>query len=812
MSTNTTEQTAGSVKLLWFCHVCQRLIVPVDAPQKVDEEGNHYCAKCPVAEPKPGRVTARRSRATASSALMAPMGPPPAAPVAVAPSAEAEAEAGAQDPFRTKRRITYAFGGVLICALVGVCIWQLWAARTWQQIPTGAGPMDQSQISGGDSGAKDATQERDRPPEPPGETKEAKAQDKVAQEKAETAGGPTEEQATKKEEPQEKVEPPPESAVVQPPPEEPPPEDFGATLRQAVELSSTLRLADAQKTLEQLKARYTQASWWAKQAEEFSKAETQVKEHAANYTREAGDVQKAIPQMDSDAGLRQLAVAWQEKAGQSDELVSGPAQAIVKAATERRAELYAQAREKEAAELGARLEPLEALLKNRQPQRALDSALKTLDELGARLLDRADLGDKVAERAAALRFHLEAARSGEISFFRAATRTQGPMVELSYDFSDPQQLGAWTYDRPQRLDRENAAFHDAGKGAVVLKAKGEHAWEGRDRKDMGFLRLPFCFGQDLWMLEADAAALNPRPTTSPPDYGILVWDGAASVLRLGLSEVPVQGVREVKILLAGSMERNEKYSRQLASLPVKSTDGVRLRMTFGQGHLSCAALCMGRPANINLRIPLPFAPRYFGLYLRNRDKEAPSAAVFDNVKFTGIPNPDLVRRQAAVARESTIANAKAALRELAGAEHRARDQAAKLIVPEWAEAWKFEQAPRNARREQLDANGRQKVWLTECRDRTNFNRWVRQVALEPGKEHYLRLEVCSARNAAWVLLAKADDIEVWRQEVRGEEWQAVNIPLTYFAGHEARLELVQSALRGAEPGLAYWDAVRLSQK
>jgi hypothetical protein len=480
-----------------------------------------------------------------------------------------------------------------------------------------------------------------------------------------------------------------------------------------------------------------------------------------------------------------------------------------------------EARARELADIEKKFEQYEALVKSdavtrsTAPAKLLEPAFKFAADIEKRFLDDRELAEKTVERLEGLQFDLAIARDGPMAFSRAAVKKIGAGAEVHYDFAGAQQFRAWTYDRPAKGDADTNATCDPARQAVVMKAQGEDHWSVKERKDAGFMRVPFVFRPEIWVFAAEMTELNPKDAKTPPEYGLVVSDDKCkSYLRFVFRDVAQRGAsRELVFVALSTPEKGDKDAvKDVARLPAKRGDTIRLSMTFQQNHLNFVVAAKNAVAPSNLRLQIPFQVKLLGLCLLNHDKDVASAVAFDNVKLTGIPDLDEARKQATAARTAVVAAAKRELNQHLTSAHLARDQGAGLINPDWAKEWKFVGPSPNAKSSQLDANGRQKVWATDARDgKGKPSGWVRQLTLPAGKPNSLRLEVSATRQKNWNLIVKVNDEQKLKQLISGEHWVAVEVPLATYAGQATKLEMFYAPANANDHDQnGYWDRVRVS--
>jgi len=145
-----------------------------------------------------------------------------------------------------------------------------------------------------------------------------------------------------------------------------------------------------------------------------------------------------------------------------------------------------------------------------------------------------------------------------------------------------------------------------------------------------------------------------------PDFGILVWDGGASVMRLSVREAG----KDLQFFASGCTPSVPKYGSKTANLPGRPQDKIRLRMTCAQGFVSFAATVNGKVATLGAA-ELGFKPRYVGLFIRTHDKQENASVSFDEVGLRGTPDSQALKEQAEARRAAFVATEKSAISEAA---------------------------------------------------------------------------------------------------------------------------------------------------
>jgi hypothetical protein len=327
---------------------------------------------------------------------------------------------------------------------------------------------------------------------------------------------------------------------------------------------------------------------------------------------------------------------------------------------------------------------------------------------------------------------------------------------------------------------------------------------------MGVLRLPFVFRPDAWTFEADVSEVSHSDAKNPPDMGILIWDGSANILRLGFREGSTANTKETKILAAGCLGKQTNYAKDLGKLGCGANETIRLVMACRQGMVSFGAFAQGKSAAIAITQPLPFVPKWVGLYLRTRSKDDSASAVFDNVRVVATPDPEAIKQLATTRRDGLVAKARA--------DQEARADLAKEIAEsaggapaDWDKHWAYDGRSDKESHQKMDAKGRTGVWRTCAHSPDRPARWHRRIRLDPGKSYFLHLEVAAEGAPGWQLIVEANNKEILTRQV-GASWQSCDVDLSAFAGQEIVLELNQKIATPANKDYGYWDKVYLGCK
>jgi hypothetical protein len=588
--------------------------------------------------------------------------------------------------------------------------------------------------------------------------------------------------------------PPPPSEPVKAP-------EYGEGLKSADALCQAGKYSAALAQLDQLKGAYGTQESWAGREKEWLQARQNVDKAVKEYQEEATETREGL----KSATLQQLEpllAVWKPRAELHDELGSKPAKELMQAIAAAKARWTEQARLKRQADIAKQMDEYEKLLKGRPSGRTLEPAFKFFDEVEAEMRQTPAWAGMIAERYAGLRFDAQLARDGDLGIFRALIKGSS---DLLYDFSSSEQFEAWAYNRPGGKDAGNFAEWVAAKGRVVVHAQGDCYWEGKERKSMGMLCLPFLFRPESWVFEADVAALDPQESTNAPDCGILIWEGGPGVLRLGIyPAVNKNKQKELVVLVSGNTGNAEKYSKDVLHLPLPYTETVRLSMSGQPGAITFAVAAQNMQAPVTARVPIGFAVRHLGLYVRTRGLGA--AAAFDNVHLRAAPDPEALKRQTSVRRDLAVMKAKDDWSPQGRALAADKDGSDKS----WRQLWTPQTPPGSEGLCQVNYKGREGVWRTQPFRSDMAARWTRRVALNKDKAYTLHLEVAGHEpKFDWDLVVKANGQEILNQRITGLEWKIFDLPLTAFAGQEVELELLNQGAGEYLHDYAYWDAVQI---
>ena len=600
-----------------------------------------------------------------------------------------------------------------------------------------------------------------------------------------------------------------------------PPEDFAKNLKDAEAQVKTGKYSGPLKLLDDLKTQHGQAPWWAEEEKNWTRLRTFLDQQYKEYKEEAQEVREGLRKDATTGSLNTVEAAWKPRAESGDELAAQPAREILDNIARIRLKQADEARAKRAEQIVQKLDEYEKLLKARTPGKTLDAKVlepvfRLLEESEPQVTKNLEVATSLAERLAALRFDAQLARDGDLSMLGGQVKAAGGPTEITFDFSTAEQFRAWAWDRPGGANAESAPEYDQAKGAVVIRSSGDHSWDGPHRKDLGVLRLPFAFRPDAWVFEADVAEISHADPRAPPDMGILVWDGSANILRLGLREGPTQANSKEKqtlIYAAGCLQKQTSYSKDVGRLPCGVTETVRLTLASRGGLVSFGAVVQGKgAAPITASVALPFLPKWVGLYLRTRTKEDAASAAFDNVKLTVAPDPEALKALAATRRDGLVAKARA---EVAARTELTREVLESVTgnLADWDRNWSYEGRNDKDAHLKLDYRGRTGVWRTCPAGLDKPARWYRRVKLDPDTSYTLHLEVTSHDNSRdWQLVVRANGKELLTRSIRTSSWESFDVDLSAFAGQEVLLELVQKAAGALLDNYGYWDRVCLRRK
>lgn len=334
-----------------------------------------------------------------------------------------------------------------------------------------------------------------------------------------------------------------------------------------------------------------------------------------------------------------------------EEVAAVKSRQVLKSIADARTRLLDAARQKKLAALTTQLDTLEKQVKSHTKN--ADAAGHELSDIETAMVVEPDVGDKLIERTAGLRFDMGSMKDGEWSMYKTTVHAGGNGVEIQYDFSSPEQYSAWIMDKP---NNSGDSEHDAKAGAVVVKTVGHHNWDGKDRRETPVFKLPLYLKNDTWTVETNVTLLADGNKKDKPDYGILVWDGGSNVARLSIKDATV---KDVQMLFGASTPAKENFWSKGVYLPGRPKDRVRLQMNCSPTQVVCLATnAAGRTATYVHKEPLNFEPRFVGLFCRTNDGGENARVQFDNVKIVGVPNRERLKEAAASSRNAFITAAK----------------------------------------------------------------------------------------------------------------------------------------------------------
>ncbi|HYG76608.1 MAG TPA: LamG-like jellyroll fold domain-containing protein [Planctomycetota bacterium] len=341
-----------------------------------------------------------------------------------------------------------------------------------------------------------------------------------------------------------------------------------------------------------------------------------------------------------------------------DQRLAQAARQILKAVADSRIRMAEQLRQKRTAEILSKLDSAEKLLKQRP--RIIDPLKKFLDEADAVIALDAELIEKFAERSGGLRYDTNALRDGELALYKAQVKTMGSAADILYTFDDAAEFSAWYFDNPGNCGN---AEHDLAKRMVLLRCIGGHNWDGKDRRNTPVLRLPFHFKADNWMIEADVELVSDGNKGNKPDFGILVWDGSTSVMRLTIQE----NARGMNVHLSGSNPARENFWVKAVQLNGKIREKTHLQMTCTQGVVTATATnAAGQSVKIG-KETLGFEPRFTGLVIRSNDGGDNVQIAVRSFHIQGVPHSERLKEIREVQRAVAARDAKGELTRRAAA-------------------------------------------------------------------------------------------------------------------------------------------------
>lgn len=339
-----------------------------------------------------------------------------------------------------------------------------------------------------------------------------------------------------------------------------------------------------------------------------------------------------------------------------DALAFEPAQRVLRAVAAARSGMLIKARKKREAEIEAKVEALEQACKPRPRQ--IEANTRSLEEIEALSAQESESAAKYAERLGNLRFEIESVRQGELAVYRTATRVTGGAGEVQFDFSAAEQFGVWTFDNPGNC---GSAQWDSRRHAAVLRTTGKHNWDGRERRDVPVLRLPFYFRADRWAIEAEVEHLSDANKPIKPEAGVLVWDGGGTVLQLMAREVPGKGYH---VFLGGSTPKREQAWNRFVNVPGRAKEPVKLQMVCVMGVVSCNAATSSGSVYIG-KETLGFDPGHAGVFVRTDEDNEDAQAAFRSVKLMGVPHSEKLKEVREKERPAALKGFAAALQRQA---------------------------------------------------------------------------------------------------------------------------------------------------
>jgi hypothetical protein len=330
----------------------------------------------------------------------------------------------------------------------------------------------------------------------------------------------------------------------------------------------------------------------------------------------------------SGAAAFNVAPVAPEAAG--DPLAAGPARGVLKAVGDVRAKFAEQARQKRLVDIAAKLDTLERTLKMRPSK--LEPVYKALEELEALVaLDPAAI-EKFAPRLGVARFDASIARDGDLSVYKTTVKS-GAGAEVLYHFATSDEFTAWAFDSPDA--NAGSVELDTKKSQILVKTVNRRNWDGRDRRNMPLLRVPFYFAPDHWLIEADVELVSDGNKGAKPDFGIMVWDGGSGVARFSVTD---GGPKGIHAMLAISNPKRENFWSRPNYVNGKVKDLVRLQMGCAGGTLTCSAISKtGGTVTIG-KEALGFEPKHAGIFLRTSDDGENAAAAFHSFRMQGVPH------------------------------------------------------------------------------------------------------------------------------------------------------------------------------
>ncbi|MCY3021550.1 MAG: hypothetical protein NTW87_21255 [Planctomycetota bacterium] len=741
--------SSSAAKQLWYCVKCTRMITPPGAEGFVTPEGDHLCGDC--APPK--RTSSLRLKtidAPRSGSKPTLKAIQPATPSA---ASSATGKSGVIRPVAAKAAeqrfpVPLVIGaGAVVVLVLGFLVLSS-KSKPEGERPVAAKPAAAPARTAAASGTV---------PEKPAGNPEVTGAAPAQPEASRAMPGPSFVSRT------DGSRPPSEPRKGVPLPEQGPMPGLAAAGQPAAENSLQLfqeqlkkaaqsdekgRYGVALEQLKDLKTRYASAPWWEANKDQHTKTEQFVQQHQAEYAAEADDARKQVLQSDKPDFLAKTEASWKARldavvAGgpPADEAAARPAQQVLKAVAEKRAQLAEKRRQSTLADVTQQLDGMERQLKN--PGINYEAFRKTLCDLEAHVAEDGVLDAKLTERLAGLRFDLSAGREGELGFFRAPVKATGKnTVEVVYDCASPNQLTPWM------LEDGNDAALDSQKAAIVMK----HGADKHNKRDTRMMRLPFdFFSPAQWAIEVDVSLASNK---NKMEYGILVCDGGGNIIRFGVEQATY---KDVHAFVGGAYPNRGKVNEKPRYLPGLTKDPVRLKMTCAQGIVTCAATnASGRAITFDPE-KAGFETRFMGFYIQIHDREEDSCAVFSKLRLSGQLNLEKMRSAAAAA----------ALQELKTGRSLFKDWL--ILGPfkgDQQSQWEKAGTPRST----LDVGAMLKlppkalpVWLRPCTP-CSFGTVDLAALLKPNESvyAYALAEIQAKQDAEGLLLLGSDDgVAVW---------------------------------------------------
>ena len=427
------------------------------------------------------------------------------------------------------------------------------------------------------------------------------------------------------------------------------PGEFDSVLKKAGELASTDKYSAAKALLDDLKARYGESKAWAEKQTDWDTAQKTLQQQLNDFNESAEDAQQQAAKSTNAAALDKLEAEWRPHAGIPNEPCSRKAQIVVNAIQKRRQTLLDETLEKDRAEITQIIETAEGALKENRSAKVLEPVLKSLEDAETRLVPNHRLAESLSERLATARADILMLNRGDYACFQTSVRNIGGGVEISYDFSNKEQFDAWILDAPKPKSGKAAGHAELEGKSILLKGYGE--WNAKLRT-APVIKLPVPCEAENWMVEADVSGLSLDDGKTHASAGLLVWDGSAALMRLGIEEV--KGNADAIGEASFNEGRGQTHPTGVGGLH----ETLRLRMSCTNRAVAFAVNSAAKSVILPGTVNLAFDPTFVGLYLVGA-KEI--SARFSNIKLSVVLNKVKLKERNDSIRSALISGDRTAL-------------------------------------------------------------------------------------------------------------------------------------------------------